>query len=301
VCDCLLELLAKGMDPAQKILLLEVLGLEPVLARHFVPRVNTEAEVEFQFRLARVVDRFGHEALCCLREIKTAITVPAGTRKEELEAKADAKVDSALQLLFGFLNSSHLEVSAATMDFTSMYLGQLKQSGAVSEKTTAQLKALLTVLAIKMRQLEGVKASAENEEDINQYHNQVATLFKTIARLTPELCGARRSLSACLPAHQSHQVVHMSELLTTVLSNVATAQAADLKASLTLFFWMSEGLSEEAIRTKLCESFFSSILVAILRSNVLAHPVRCAFALSRSLSRSLSFRSLPSRSLPLSS
>lgn len=80
-----------------------------------------------------------------------------------MEAKADLKVDSALQLLFGFLNSSHLEVSAATFEFAAQYMGHLKQFNATSEKTSQQLKMLLVVLSAKMRQLEGVKASADNQ------------------------------------------------------------------------------------------------------------------------------------------
>ena len=65
------ELIAKGMDPFQKVLLLEALNLEEVLARHFVARATSAAEVEFQLRLARVVDCFGHEALSCLREVRS--------------------------------------------------------------------------------------------------------------------------------------------------------------------------------------------------------------------------------------
>lgn len=58
------------MDPFQKLALLEALHLEEILARHFVVRVNSAPEVEFQLRLARVADRFGHEALSCLRDVR---------------------------------------------------------------------------------------------------------------------------------------------------------------------------------------------------------------------------------------
>ena len=58
------------MDPFQKVLLLEGLNLETVLARHFVAQAATQPEVEFQFRLARVVDRLGHEAIESLRDVR---------------------------------------------------------------------------------------------------------------------------------------------------------------------------------------------------------------------------------------
>lgn len=106
-------------------------------------------------------------------QIRGAATAPAGLRKEELEAKAEARVDAALQLLFGFLNSSHLEVSGATFELNSLYLQHLKQSGASTEKAAQQLKTLLVLLSAKMRQLEGVKASHDNE--VRNTHTQNAT------------------------------------------------------------------------------------------------------------------------------
>ena len=117
----------------------------------------------------------------------------------------------------------------------------------------------------------------------------MATLFKSIARLNPELMGAHRTLSVIAPpllflvpyllahcacAYASLTVVHMSELLSAVLANLSALPTADVKAALTLFFWVSEGLPEEAMRTKLCEAFFGTILVAMLRSDVMAHSVR---------------------------
>lgn len=58
-----------------------------------------------------------------------------------------------------------------------------------------------------------------------------------------------------------------------MLANLSGCTAADVKAALTLFFWMSEGLPEEAMRLKLCETFCSTVLVNMLRSNVMSHPV----------------------------
>lgn len=66
----------------------------------------------------------------------------------------------------------------------------------------------------------------------------------------------------------------MTELMNLILANFNTCLAADVKAALTLFFWMSEGLPEEAMRLKPCENFFATILAAMLRTNVMAHSVR---------------------------
>lgn len=107
-------------------------------------------------------------AIFVLLQIRSTTTVPAGLSKEEMEAKAELKVDSAIQLLFGFLNSSHLEVSAATFEFASQYLGHIKQFNITSQKTTDQLKVLLVVLSAKMRQLEGVKSSQDNAVRISR-------------------------------------------------------------------------------------------------------------------------------------
>ncbi|KAL6076211.1 Karyopherin transporter [Balamuthia mandrillaris] len=249
-CECIYEVVTKGMPPLTKMELLNKLNLFHVLSSVKNP------DEEFLQKEAKILNSVGLELLSGWSKLQELIAEKA--MPPEMEAKGIEMVETALNVLWEFLAHPNFRISALVFPFITAYVTKLKQEKDLSEHRVQQLEKLLSIVARKMAYDENFdfEKEEEYEEEFNRYRQELAIIFRKVIPIAPELVAS---------------FVH--SLVVRTLSNLSSIPFQEVEVALTLLYNLGDGLTglPENIRTAFTH-FFSQIMPTVVTSNVSDHP-----------------------------
>ncbi|XP_057710617.1 exportin-T isoform X2 [Corythoichthys intestinalis] len=179
-CDCLLEIVNKGMDPVDKTKLVESLCTVLQAAGFFY--VEREEDVDFLAKFSRLVNGMGQSLVASWTKLaKAGSAEDAGAALDALEAK----VALALRLL------AHPDddISANVVAFCYEYLHVLKQLPELSDGRKNNAEAILLAVIKKLTYDDEYNFDNEGEDEAMfvEYRKQLKMLLDRLAQVSPEL------------------------------------------------------------------------------------------------------------------
>eukprot|EP01113_Clastostelium_recurvatum_P043579 TRINITY_DN7235_c0_g1_i4.p1 TRINITY_DN7235_c0_g1~~TRINITY_DN7235_c0_g1_i4.p1 ORF type:complete len:1068 (-),score=308.25 TRINITY_DN7235_c0_g1_i4:49-3252(-) len=270
-CECLFELVNKGMDPLAKLSLIRM--LQGMLA--IIGAVPATEHPDYMVRLGKLVNLIGSEILLGW----DAAIAQGQLERAQAELGLSQLLNDALNLMFRFLNHNNDKVSLSVLGFAAAYIGKLKHiaaqasaavppGGAASASSKLDsvqiehLSVLLQVLRHKMRypatyDFEDVD---EAESHFLDFRKELATLFRNIFRIIPDVvCSFVHSTLAAIAAASSEG---------------KAVPFPETEISLHLFYQLVEAISgtpEDVV--KATELFFSQMMMLLASTPALSsHP-----------------------------
>ncbi|KAG8514161.1 Exportin-T, partial [Galemys pyrenaicus] len=196
-CDCLFEIVNKGMDPVDKMKLVE--SLCQVLQSAGFFSIDQEEDVDFLARFSKLVNGMGQSLIVSWTKlIKNADIKNA---QEALQA-IETKVALMLQLLI----HDDDDISSNIIGFCYDYLHILKQA-MLSDQQKANVEAIMLAVMKKLTYDEEYNFENEGEDEAMfvEYRKQLKLLLDRLAQVSPELllASVRRVFSSTLQNWQT--------------------------------------------------------------------------------------------------
>ncbi|CAN7989362.1 unnamed protein product, partial [Ixodes hexagonus] len=180
-CDCVFEIVSKGMDPADKTHLVE--SLSTVLHRAGVLSVSEAEDVDFLIKLAKLVNGIGIQLLSCI--IKLSKKGDSVSRE-----KAKAELASKIPLMLHFLGNEDDDVSQGVAEFAREYIQYLKhEPQAYRQQDKANMEAVLYIVINKYKYDDSYLFECQGEDEalFIEYRKTLKVLFDNVAQLDKEL------------------------------------------------------------------------------------------------------------------
>ncbi|XP_033994291.1 exportin-T isoform X1 [Trematomus bernacchii] len=179
-CDCLFEIINKGMDPADKIKLVE--SLCQVLQSAGFFNVEQEEDVDFLAKFSRLVNGMGQSLVLSWSKLSKN-----GNVKEAAEALQ--ALESKVPLLLQLLIHEDDDISANIVGFCYEYLHVLKQLPQLTDQQKANLEAILLAVMKKLTYDDEYNFENEGEDEAMfvEYRKQLKMLLDRLAQVSPEL------------------------------------------------------------------------------------------------------------------
>lgn len=217
-CDCINEIICKGMPPVAKMKLIE--SFTAVLQSAGVMYPTEDEEGDFVAKLSKLVNSIGVSLIGAWGKL---------VKGNEGVAAAEAlvAVQAKLPLLQRFLGDEDDDVSAAVAPFASDYIGLLKQLAPISSLQKESVQALIYILLKKMRYADDYDFDAEDEEEamFQDYRKHLKMLFNSLASLDGQL------------------ILHtVASVLTAALQSWQRLDFAEVEVAITLFYMLGEAL-----------------------------------------------------------
>jgi len=181
-CECLLEIINKGMDAGPKTRLVESLSValekSQVLCNDKEDSKNDE-DIDFIIKLSSLMNGMGVQLITSLNKLDKDES--ANALKVEILQAIDNKVPHMLR----FLSDNDDDVSEAMFEFCHAYLGMLKQYKNQSICSEKYIKDLLLVVINKMKFDEefDFENEGDDEADFLEFRKQMKVLMGNIAKL----------------------------------------------------------------------------------------------------------------------
>uniref|UniRef100_A0A1A8EQ40 Exportin-T n=2 Tax=Nothobranchius korthausae TaxID=1143690 RepID=A0A1A8EQ40_9TELE len=197
-CDCLFEIINKGMDPVDKTKLVESLCRVLQSAGFF--NVEQEEDVDFLAKFSRLVNGMGQSLVLSWTKLVKAGNVKEAT--ETLQA-VEAKVPLLLQLLV----HEDDDISSNIVGFCYDYLNVLKQLPQLTEQQKANIEAVMLAVMKKLTYDDEYNFENEGEDEAMfvEYRKQLKMLLDRLAQVSPELLleAVRRIFTNTMQAWQT--------------------------------------------------------------------------------------------------
>eukprot|EP00066_Takifugu_rubripes_P009458 XP_003976422.1 PREDICTED: exportin-T [Takifugu rubripes] len=179
-CDCLLEIVNKGMDPLDKTKLVESLCRVLQSAGFF--NVEQEEDVDFLAKFSRLVNGMGQNLVLSWTKLAKAGHVKDAS--ETLQA-VEAKVPLLLQLLV----HEDDDISTNVVGFCYEYLHVLKQLPQLTDQQKSNVEAIMLAVMKKLKYDDEYNFENEGEDEAMfvEYRKQLKMLLDRLAQVSPEL------------------------------------------------------------------------------------------------------------------
>ncbi|XP_016889997.1 exportin-T isoform X2 [Cynoglossus semilaevis] len=179
-CDCLYEIVNKGMDPVDKTKLVE--SLCQVLQSAGFFSVEQEDDVDFLAKFSRLVNGMGQSLV--LSWTKLAKTGNVKDAADALQA-----VESKVPLLLKLLVHEDDDISANIVCFCYEYLHVLKQLPQLTEQQKTNIEAIMLAVMKKLTYDDEYNFDNEGEDEAMfvEYRKQLKMLLDRLAQVSPEL------------------------------------------------------------------------------------------------------------------
>uniref|UniRef100_A0A2K6BH64 Exportin-T n=1 Tax=Macaca nemestrina TaxID=9545 RepID=A0A2K6BH64_MACNE len=176
-CDCLFEVVNKGMDPIDKMKLVE--SLYQVLQSAGFFSIDQE-DVDFLARFSKLVNEMGQSLIVSWSKL-----VKNGDIKNTQEAlqAIETKVALMLQLLI----HEDDDISSNIIGFCYDYLHILKQLTVLSDQQKANVEAI--ILALTYGEEYNFENEGEDEAMFVEYRKQLKLLLDRLAQVSPVTAG----------------------------------------------------------------------------------------------------------------
>ena len=179
-CDCLSEIINKGMLPLDKIQLIQSL-LKVLEDAGVLPPSETD-DSDFQAKLAKLINTAGTQLIVCWSKL-----TKAGSTDEA--SKTLGVIENKLNYMFGFLGNEDDDISQSVHSFARDYITLLKQLTNMSAQQERNIKGLLLTVIKKMKYDESYDFDQEGEDEVMflEYRKLLKILFQNIGQLDPNL------------------------------------------------------------------------------------------------------------------
>ncbi|KAK2192614.1 hypothetical protein NP493_26g07059 [Ridgeia piscesae] len=218
-CDCISEIISKGMEPLAKVKLIESFTSMLSNARVF-NNAEEEDDYDFLMKLAKLVNIIGLQlVLCWQKQVKQGDADGAKVSLAALEDK--------VALLIKFLGNNEDDVSGMVAEFSHSYIGVLKQLAPINCQQKETIKELLYVVIKKMKYDESYnfERARDDEAVFQEYRKELKVIFNNIGALDPELVLL---------------VVH--EVVSRTMQQWQAAEFYDVEVAITLLYNLGEAI-----------------------------------------------------------
>nr|XP_033813574.1 exportin-T isoform X3 [Geotrypetes seraphini] len=217
-CDCLFEIVNKGMDPIDKTKLVESLCQVLQSAGFFT--IDQEDDVDFLARFSKLVNGMGQSLILSWTKL-----VKNGDMKNAQETlqTIEAKVPLMLQLLI----HDDDDISSNIISFCYDYLHVLKQLTLLSDQQKNHVEAVMLAVMKKLTYDEEYNFENEGEDEAMfvEYRKQLKLLLDRLAQVSPELLLAS-----------------VRRVFNTTLQNWQAARFMEIEVALRLLYMLGEAL-----------------------------------------------------------
>lgn len=179
-CDCVCEILAKGMDPTDKARLVQ--SLAAVLQGAGVLAIAEGEDVDFLIKLAKVVNGIGIQLFDCYSKL--------GKKGDAASRQlVEAEVSSKVPLLLQFLGHEDDDVSQGVAEFAREYIQYLKHGSYRPTLDRPHVEAMLYIIINKYKYDSSYLFERQGEDEalFLEYRKTLKVLFDNIAQLDKEL------------------------------------------------------------------------------------------------------------------
>uniref|UniRef100_A0A4W6F3H4 Exportin-T n=1 Tax=Lates calcarifer TaxID=8187 RepID=A0A4W6F3H4_LATCA len=178
-CDCLFEIVNKGMDPVDKTKLLVGCCCRFLFLLFLYPQ---EEDVDFLAKFSRLVNGMGQSLVLSWTKLAKAGNVKDAA--ETLQA-VEAKVPLLLQLLV----HEDDDISANIVGFCYEYLHVLKQLPQLTDQQKTNIEAIMLAVMKKLTYDDEYNFENEGEDEAMfvEYRKQLKMLLDRLAQVSPEL------------------------------------------------------------------------------------------------------------------
>lgn len=180
-CDCVCEILAKGMDPADKARLVESLSV--VLQRAGVLTVAEGEDVDYLIKLAKLVNAMGIQLFDCYSKLQKK---GDGANRQLVQSEVASKVPLMLQ----FLGHEDDDVSQGVAEFAREYIQYLKhEPGNYKQPDKANMEAVLYIVINKYKYDSSYLFERQGEDEalFLEYRKTLKVLFDNAAQLDKDM------------------------------------------------------------------------------------------------------------------
>ncbi|KAG8578017.1 hypothetical protein GDO81_010357 [Engystomops pustulosus] len=197
-CDCLYEIVNKGMDPVDKTKLVE--SLCQVLQSAGFFSINQEEDVDFLARFSKLVNGMGQSLIISWTKL-----VKSGDMKSAQDTLQS--IESKVPLMLQLLIHEDDDISSNIIGFCYEYLHILKQLVLLSDQQKANVEAVMLAVMKKLTYDEEYNFENEGEDEAMfvEYRKQLKLLLDRLAQVSPELllASVRRVFNGTLQSWQS--------------------------------------------------------------------------------------------------
>ncbi|XP_067932118.1 exportin-T-like [Watersipora subatra] len=217
-CECVTEIVGKGMEHEAKINLIE--SFTSVLENAGVMHPDDEEEGDFVLKLAELVNVMGENLVeAWQKAVKGA--------RGQLASAALSAIEGKVPIICRLLSDTDDDVSATIFPFTKSYIGILKELRPLTE---IQKKNLQNVIVIVLKKFEfdddyDFEDEGEDEAMFQEYRNKLKMLLNAIAKMDPLLI-----------LHMIHQ------MLKSTLTNWRQVDFRQVEVALLLVYMIGESL-----------------------------------------------------------
>ncbi|KAM3927543.1 exportin-T [Leptodactylus fuscus] len=197
-CDCLYEIVNKGMDPVDKTKLVE--SLCQVLQSAGFFSINQEEDVDFLARFSKLVNGMGQSLIVSWTKL-----VKSGDMKSAQDTLQS--IESKVPLMLQLLIHEDDDISSNIIGFCYEYLHILKQLVLLSDQQKANIEAIMLAVMKKLTYDEEYNFENEGEDEAMfvEYRKQLKLLLDRLAQVSPELllASVRRVFNSTLQNWQN--------------------------------------------------------------------------------------------------
>ncbi|KAL3853848.1 hypothetical protein ACJMK2_017348 [Sinanodonta woodiana] len=216
-CDCIHDILSKGMEPLGKVELVE--SFTTVLQNSGSLQPPEDEDDEFVVKLSRLVNNMGVQLISSWQKLKGV--------DDENAVKVLEAVESKVNLLFHFFGDEDDDISGSVAPFVQDYITVLKQMDQLLPKQRENVERLMYLLIKKMKFDESYNFEQEGEDEamFQEYRKQLRVIFNNLAQLDCQL--------ALVTVHKlvSHMLPHWKE-----------QELCDVEVTIALLYQLGEAL-----------------------------------------------------------
>ncbi|XP_029282841.1 exportin-T isoform X2 [Cottoperca gobio] len=217
-CDCLFEIINKGMDPVDKTKLVESLCRVLQSAGFF--NVEQEEDVDFLAKFSRLVNGMGQSLVISWTKLAKSGNVKDAA--DTLQA-----VETKVPLLLQLLVHEDDDISANIVGFCYEYLHVLKQLPQLTDQQKTNVEAIMLAVMKKLTYDDEYNFENEGEDEAMfvEYRKQLKMLLDRLAQVSPELL-----LEA------------VRRVFTNTMQNWQTTQFMEVEVAVRLLYMLGEAL-----------------------------------------------------------
>lgn len=244
-CDCIHEIIMKGMEPVAKRELIE--SLVSVLEKSGVLQLQEDEDADFLAKVSKLMNAVGTQLL----NSYSKLTKSGDT---ESAAKCLYAAEKKMQYLFRFLSHDDDDVSQNVSGFGYTYLTVLKQIANPSEQQKENLRGILHVIINKMKYDESYNFDHEGEDEVMfmEYRKEMKILFDNIAQLDPNLV-----------------LVSVHNILNSTFGQLDAAKFMDVEIAVRVLYMVGEAMSTQQLYSDASKfSALQQMMSLLVTSNV---------------------------------
>ncbi|ELU12326.1 hypothetical protein CAPTEDRAFT_150306 [Capitella teleta] len=218
-CDCIYEIILKGMEPASKMDLIQSF-MSVLESAGILKTSDNDDECDYLAKLSKLINGIGLQLiLCWQRLLKADDKAKQQVALQMLEAK--------VPLMLTFLGHEDDDVSGAVAEFAHDYITVLKQVSPLQPHQRDNVKNLMIVVMGKMKFDDSYNHESEGEDEAMflAYRKELRDIFNNLGALDAELV-----------------LTTIQNFFTQTLSNWREAKYQDVELALSLLHSLAECL-----------------------------------------------------------